>query len=78
MLAFLLMVAFTADPAFAGDVAPTEAVEPELVTLGTAGGRPNTDGQLFGGVPSALGSAQTYQSARELLRFWRLVRNQSC
>src|SRR5690606_36365368 len=30
--------------------------------------RPNTDSQLLGGVPSGLGSAQTYQSARALVR----------
>ena len=39
---------------------------------------PKIDSQLLGGVPSGLGSAQTYQSALSLVRLSRLSANQGC
>ena len=39
---------------------------------------PNSDCQLFGGVPSARASAHTYQSLRGLPRLVRLCWNQGC
>ena len=39
---------------------------------------PKIESQLLGGVPSGLGSAQTYQSAFALVRLCRLSWNHGC